>query len=158
MDLFEKWLNNKDSKWMEIALTDRSFNNYRKRGIRKNDPLYAEVQKDLPENKDLAVVGDAVINLVYSKYLFTKGTNKLTVEETTLSLAKTIMSLVQIKKYIDNDDNARKLYYELIERYVDIKSDIELKMLMNIDEETNFQKTKVFNNVDEFLFTKFKKA
>lgn len=78
MDLFEKWLNNKDSKWMEIALTDRSFNNYRKRGIRKNDPLYAEVQKDLPENKDLAVVGDAVINLVYSKYLFTKGTNKLT--------------------------------------------------------------------------------
>ena len=83
---------------------------------------------------------------------------KLTVEETTLSLAKTIMSLVQIKKYIDNDDNARKLYYELIERYVDIKSDIELKMLMNIDAETNFQKTKVFNKVDEFLFTKFKKA
>ena len=65
---------------------------------------------------------------------------------------------VIIKKYIDNDDNARKLYYELIERYVDIKSDIELKMLMNIDAETNFQKTKVFNNVDEFLFTKFKKA
>ena len=78
MDLFEKWLNNKDSKWIQIALTDSSYNNYRKRGIRKNNPHYAEVQKDLPVNKDLAVVGDAVINLVYSKYLFTKGTNKLT--------------------------------------------------------------------------------
>ena len=78
MDLFEKWLNNKDSKWIEIALTDSSYNNYRKRGIRKNNPRYAEVQKDLPVNKDLALVGDALINFVYSVYLFNKGTYKLT--------------------------------------------------------------------------------
>ena len=110
MDLFEKWLNDKDSEWIKIALTDSSYNNYRKRGIGKNDPLYDEIQKDLPVNKDLALVGDALINFVYSDYLFNEGTDKLTEvkkdyvsdEHFVCHIAKHYDLLKYIKKDIDD--------------------------------------------------------
>lgn len=113
MDLFEKWLNNKESKWIEIALTDSSYNNYRKRGIRKNNPRYAEVQKDLPVNKDLALVGDALINFVYSVYLFNKGTYKLTeVKKDYVSdehFVSHIAKHYDLLKYIKRDIDDKKL-------------------------------------------------
>ena len=110
MDLFEKWLNDKDSKLIKMALTDSSYNNYRKRGVRKKDPNFKDVQIDLPVNKDLAIVGDALINLVYSKYLFTKGIENFTEvkkdyvsdEHFVCNIAKHYNLLKYIKK--DNDD------------------------------------------------------
>ena len=70
MDLFEEYLNKKEkSKWVKRALTDPSFNSYRSKGIRKKNPKYEELHKPLPDNLDLALLGDAIIKFIYSDYL-----------------------------------------------------------------------------------------
>ncbi len=73
MDLFEEYLNIKEkSKWVKRALTDPSFNSYRSKGVRKNNPNYEELHKPLPDNLDLALLGDAIIKFIYSDYLLDK--------------------------------------------------------------------------------------
>lgn len=73
MDLFEEYLNKKDtSRCVKIALTDASYNCYRCRGIRKNNPRYEELHKPLKDNMDLALLGDSIIKFIYSDFLLDK--------------------------------------------------------------------------------------
>ena len=61
-DLFERWLNNKDSKLIKIALTDKSYKNYYQR---KHKAEYKG-----KTNNDLSTLGDAVISLCYIDLLY----------------------------------------------------------------------------------------
>ena len=47
-----------------------------------------------------------------------------------------------------------EIYESYVENYIDIKSDITLKMLLDGKVEENLNKAKVFNNVDIYLATK----
>lgn len=84
MDLFETWLTKKnESEWVKRALTDKSFNAFKCRGIKNTDPNYDEVIKSESYNTDLATYGDAVIKLCYSELLLDK-VDKLTEEKAKL--------------------------------------------------------------------------
>lgn len=78
----------------------------------------------------------------------------LDVNQTTFSLAKSIIMITQINKYRHMDAAAEKIYSEYVENYIDIKSDITLNMLLSVDGVVNFEKSKVFNNVDRYLVNK----
>ena len=82
----------------------------------------------------------------------------LDINQTALSLAKSIVMIMQINKYKAIDSTAEKIYAEYIENYIDIKSDITLNMLMAVDSNVNFEKSKIFNNVDKYLFNKLQTA
>ena len=60
-------------------------------------------------------------------------------------------------KYRANDPVAQELYESYVESYIDIKSDITLKMLLDGKIEENFEKAKVINNMDIYLATKLQK-
>lgn len=78
MDIFEQWLANRnESEWIKRALTDRSYNNYRCKGIKQNHPKFTELHTPLPINADMATYGDAVIKLCYLEILL-DHTDKLT--------------------------------------------------------------------------------
>lgn len=83
---------------------------------------------------------------------------KLDVDQTAFSLAKSTVLLLQINKYRANDPVAQEIYESYVENYIDIKSDITLKMLLSEDINDNLQKTKVFNNVDIYLGSKLQNA
>ena len=82
MDIFEIWLNKKDeSKWIKRALTDPSFNNFRKRGIKQGNPKFEELNTPLETNTDLSTHGYALIKFCYSEILLDKdGAEQLSVE------------------------------------------------------------------------------
>lgn len=79
---------------------------------------------------------------------------KLSVDETAFSLAQTIIMIVQINKFRGQDSMADKLYTELIDNYIDVKSDIALKMFLSDNTKTDFEKNKIFQKVDDYLFKK----
>lgn len=93
-------------------------------------------------------------DLLIQKNKLRKDFYKLDLNQTTVSLAKSIVMITQINKYRSTDSLAEKIYSEFIENYIDIKSDITLNMLLSIDGISNFEKTKVFNNVDKYLVNK----
>ena len=75
-----------------------------------------------------------------------------------MSLAQTIIMITQINKFRDQDIVAEKLYTELIDNYIDIKSDIALKMFLSDNNQTDFKKNKIFHKVDDYLFKKMQTA
>ena len=81
----------------------------------------------------------------------------LNVEQTAFCLAKSIVLLLQVNKYRENDPVAQEIYESYVETYIDIKSDITLKMLLDGKIEENFEKAKVINNMDIYLATKLQK-
>ena len=77
-DLFERYLNEKNCKYIKIALTDSSYNTARSKGVKKNNPNYEELHKPLPTNRDLATIGDALMKWIYAKHFYKdEKTNKL---------------------------------------------------------------------------------
>jgi dsRNA-specific ribonuclease len=118
MDLFEEYLNKKDtSRWVKIALTDASYNSYRCRGVRANNPRFIELHTPLNDNLDLALLGDAIIKFIYSDFLLDKV--ELLTEEK--------------KKYESDEVFVEKVgrHYNLIP-YIDFDIDDE-KMPKNYD-------------------------
>ena len=71
---------------------------------------------------------------------------------------QTIIMITQINKFRDQDIVAEKLYTELIDNYIDIKSDIALKMFLTDNNQTDFKKNKIFHKVDDYLFKKMQTA
>ena len=115
MDIFETWLNKKnESKWIKRALTDPSFNNFRKRGIKQNNPEFKEFNTPLETNADLATYGDALIKFCYSEILLGKdGVEQLSVERAKLESDKFFVSDIarhyDLIKYIDRDKDDSKM-------------------------------------------------
>ena len=67
MDLFETWLYKEtESQWVQRALRDSSYNNFRSNGVKKDDLKYEESHTPLPVNTDLALLGDSIIKFIYS--------------------------------------------------------------------------------------------
>ena len=64
MDKFEKYLNEKD-KWIDLALTNNSYKNFIRNGIRKNNPRHEDANSFDKDNLDLSTLGDAIIKFVY---------------------------------------------------------------------------------------------
>ena len=64
MDKFEEYLNKKD-KWIDLALIDKSYKSYIKKGVKKNEPNYKDVNSFDKDNLDLSTLGDAIIKFVY---------------------------------------------------------------------------------------------
>lgn len=87
-----------------------------------------------------------------------KDFKKLELNEATFSLAKSILFIVEIYKYREQDSKAEYLYSTYIENYLDIKTDITLDMLMSTNSKMNYEKLTVFNNVDKYLVKKLKLA
>jgi hypothetical protein len=83
---------------------------------------------------------------------------QLDLGQTTFSLAKSIIMIVELNKYRKDSSVAEDLYCSYIENYIDIKSDITLKLLMSENSKENYEKSKVYNNVDKFLVSKLKLA
>lgn len=113
MDLFEEWLNKKDtSKWVKRALTDPSFNNYRANGVTKRAPDYEAKHTPLPVNTDLATYGDAVIKFCYSALLL-DTTKQLTEDKKKVECDKYLVDTVarhyKLLSYIDKDPRNREL-------------------------------------------------
>lgn len=63
-DKFEKYLNEKDKR-IDLALTDNSYKNFIRNGIKKNNPRYKDVNSFDKDNLDLSTLGDAIIKFVY---------------------------------------------------------------------------------------------
>ena len=82
----------------------------------------------------------------------------LNVDQTAFYLAKSTVLLLQINKFKSNDPVAQEIYESYVENYIDIKSDITLKMLLDGDINNNIERAKVFNNVDIYLATKLQQA
>lgn len=116
MDLFEEYLNKKEtSDWVKIALTDPSFNSLRSRGVKKNNPNYKELHNPLPNNLDLALLGDAIIKFVYSDILF-DTVKKLTEEKKKYESDKVFVEKIakhyKLIKYIDFDKKDSKIPHD----------------------------------------------
>ena len=76
---------------------------------------------------------------------------KYTVEETTMSLVKTSMCLLYLKEN-NKKEQYEDLYDSFVEQYIDLKSDVDLRLFKdNDDVELNKKKNKLFNNADAFL-------
>jgi len=127
MDLFEEYLNKKDTyRWVKIALTDPSFNSYRSKGIRKKDPKYEELHKPLPDNLDLALLGDAIIKFIYSDYLLDR-----------------VELLTEEKKKYESD----KVFVEKIAKHYDLINYIDFdKDDSKIPHDYNYEKSKGVNS------------
>ena len=93
------------------------------------------------------------INNIQKERLLNEFYN-LNVEQTAFYLAKSTVLLLQINKFRASDPVAQEIYESYVENYIDIKSDITLKMLLDGNIEENLDKAKVFNNVDIYLATK----
>ena len=88
------------------------------------------------------------------KEILLKEFYNLNVDQTAFYLAKSTVLLLQINKFRGNDPIAEEIYESYVENYIDIKSDITLKMLLKDGLAENIEKAKVFNNVDIYLATK----
>lgn len=112
MDTFEKWLNNKESLWIERALTDSSYNSYRCRCVNKKNSRYEELHTALPVNTDLATYGDAVIKLCYLE-LMLDNEKQLTVEKSKVESDEYLVNVVarhyDLLSYIKKDKGDNKL-------------------------------------------------
>ena len=113
MDIFEIWLNKKnESKWIKRALTDPSFNNFRKRGVKQDNPEFEELNPPLETNTDLATYGDALIKFCYSEILLDK-VEQLSVKRAKLESDKFFVSVIarhyDLIKYIDRDKDDSKM-------------------------------------------------
>ena len=64
MDKFEEYLNEKDEN-IDLALIDKSYKSYIKKGVKKNEPNYKDVNSFDKDNLDLSTLGDAIIKFVY---------------------------------------------------------------------------------------------
>ena len=87
-----------------------------------------------------------------------KAFYSLDVDQTAFYLAKSTVLLLQINKYRANDPVAQEIYESYVESYIDIKSDITLKMLLDGGFNENINKAKVFNNMDIYLATALQTA
>lgn len=87
-----------------------------------------------------------------------KAFYSLDVDQTAFYLAKSTVLLLQINKYRTNDPVAQEIYESYVESYIDIKSDITLKMLLDGGFSENINKAKVFNNMDIYLATALQTA
>lgn len=97
------------------------------------------------------------INQIQKEMLLKEFYN-LNVDQTAFYLAKSTVLLLQINKFKANDPVAQEIYESYVENYIDIKSDITLKMLLDGDINDNIERAKVFNNVDIYLATKLQQA
>lgn len=80
--------------------------------------------------------------------------SKLNVEETALNLAKTIILIDHMNKaYLENhEDEAEEIYESFIDEYIDLKSDVDLRLFINKEDiDLNDNKNKVFHNADQLL-------
>ena len=118
-DLFERYLNEKNCKYIKIALTDSSYNTARSKGVKKNNPNYEELHKPLPTNRDLATIGDALMKLIYAKHFYKdEKTNKLSkkIEQyiTDEYLVSVVAKHYDILKYLqfDKDNKSMKADYK----------------------------------------------
>lgn len=88
------------------------------------------------------------------KEMLLKQFYNLNVDQTAFYLAKSTVLLLKINKFRANDPVAQEIYESYVENYIDIKSDITLKMLLDGEIVDNIDKAKVFNNVDIYLAAK----
>ena len=112
LDIFEEYINKKnESSWVKRALTDPSFNDYRKRGVKKGDPNFSELNTPLPVNTDLATYGDAVIKLCYLEIMFDKE-KKLTEAKSKVESDEYLVDVVarhyDLLNFIDRDKEDKK--------------------------------------------------
>ena len=108
--------------------------------------------------KDLANTAYDKVNFKVQSKVLKDEFYKLDLSQMTFSLAKSIVMIIELNKYRKEDNVAEDLYCAYIENYIDIKSDVTLKLLMDVDSKDNYEKSKVFNNVDKYLVTKLQLA
>ena len=92
------------------------------------------------------------INSIQKERLL-KAFYSLNVDQTAFYLAKSTVLLLQINKFRAQDPVAEEIFESYVESYIDIKSDITLKMLLEGGMSENINKAKVFNNMDIYLAT-----
>ena len=97
-------------------------------------------------------LGSAVGTITYialkeeDKSKLKKDFAKLNLEQTAMSLTKTVILLKQLDNY-KNEEKAVEVYNSLIEEYIDLKSDVDLRILVGREEvELNNKKMNLFTN------------
>jgi len=107
MDLFEEWLSKKKSKWGEIALRDSSYKAQLTKGIKKTDPNFVSID-GMETNADLALLGDAVIKLIYADYFYGKTdriTEKKAEDESDKTFVEKVAKHYDLIRYIKRDES-----------------------------------------------------
>ncbi len=81
-----------------------------------------------------------------------KSFAKLSVEETAVSLLKTCFLIKEIGLYKE-DEEAKKIYEGYIEQYVDLKSDVDLRLFLKQEKtDTAQSKNSIFARADKYLY------
>ncbi len=75
---------------------------------------------------------------------------KLSIDQMVMSLVKTIMFMLHMRKF--KDDKAKELYNSYVEEYIDLKYDCDIRLFLKEEKVLeNKDKNRIFANVDEFL-------
>lgn len=114
MDKFEKYLNEKD-KWIDLGLTDNSYKNFIRNGIKKNDPRHEDVNSFDKDNLDLSTLGDAIIKFVYVNIFIKKNNIKMLSKEiekyiTDKFFITKVAKKYDILKYLKYDKSDGKMH------------------------------------------------
>ena len=72
MDIFEEYLQKPDHERVKQALTDKSFNAYRCRNIKQNNPDHTDLNTPLNTNFNMATLGDAILKFILIEQLWDK--------------------------------------------------------------------------------------
>lgn len=109
-DKFEEYLNKKD-KWIDLALIDKSYKSYIKKGVKKNEPNYKDVNSFDKDNLDLSTLGDAIIKFVYVKIFINDNNIKMLSKE----IEKYITDKYFITKVAKKYDILKYLKYDKLD-------------------------------------------
>ncbi len=110
MDKFEEYLNEKDEN-IDLALIDKSYKSYIKKGVKKNEPNYKDVNSFDKDNLDLSTLGDAIIKFVYVN-IFIKDNN---IEMLSKEIEKYITDKYFITKVAKKYDILKYLQYDTLD-------------------------------------------
>ena len=74
MDKFEEYLNEKENKYIKLALTDTTAVTLNKNGINKKNEKFEDVNSQ-ESNKQLSTLGDSIIKFYLCIYFYWKAEN-----------------------------------------------------------------------------------
>ena len=115
-DKFEKYLNEKENKYIKLALTDTTAVTLNKNGINKKNEKFEDVNSQ-ESNKQLSTLGDSIIKFYLCSYFYGKAENiseKKKYYETDEFLVSVIAKHYNLLNKLDYDSTKKPNDYNYI--------------------------------------------
>lgn len=116
MDKFEEYLNEKENKYIKLALTDTTAVTLNKNGINKKNEKFEDVNSQ-ESNKQLSTLGDSIIKFYLCSYFYWKAENiseKKKYYETDEFLVSVIAKHYNLLNKLDYDSTKKPNDYNYI--------------------------------------------